>query len=572
MRCYFSSLCLNILFLIAAPFISYGTAYGIYVDPGCENIAEIANSNIIKTAINCKGFVAYAWTDSNTNTIEVAITKPGKHSCKSIGNAVIQPDVKFSSDSTRINVGVDEEGHVYVSFIAKTLDDSSFVIKVSRYNTKSSNPVWEDFSNGLPSPTIGELFFFRMVVNDAGDIAMGWAEDVIVGVSTAFNAAVYNQSNHKWYTNSNTLVQIPTVSVVINSKGRAFYMVEEYDPNAQPQPFGTSILKGMVMNASKKQSLGPIFPELENISDPAKLTDLQINALSIDKKGDCIAFWHYNTTECGYNRFSNETGVWADPASPFISFGIDTVDSIVMACDQKSGNAGLFFIGGEDDFLYASTYDKKNNTWLEPVILDNQTFFDSDLKFVVDCHGTGIATWQVQLSTPPFDVIYKTTAYPLIKEASLSNPQALDLFSLNTSKVVLGTSLKCCDCNVRTGVAFSGLADGDNIILQSNYFYYLLSPSSLKGKQVKDKFLLQETFVNIITWNAPCSTQVPIVEYKIYRDAELKHHIGTVKGSHELIFKDRYRKRGKTYTYYIVAIDQNQNQSEPSSVKVRPST
>ncbi len=92
-------------------------------------------------------------------------------------------------------------------------------------------------------------------------------------------------------------------------------------------------------------------------------------------------------------------------------------------------------------------------------------------------------------------------------------------------------------------------------------------PSHLRGKQEANRFLSQTEFINHLTWDAPSLGLLP-VSYKIYRDANLKHAIAIISSSDRLEFVDHNRKKGQTYTYYIVSVDQFGNGSVPATVTV----
>jgi hypothetical protein len=72
----------------------------------------------------------------------------------------------------------------------------------------------------------------------------------------------------------------------------------------------------------------------------------------------------------------------------------------------------------------------------------------------------------------------------------------------------------------------------------------------------------------VITWQAPVGS-VPIVSYRIYRDADLQNLIGEVPNIPPLVFTDPNRKPCKKYKYYVVSVDQFGNLSVPALVKIK---
>lgn len=89
------------------------------------------------------------------------------------------------------------------------------------------------------------------------------------------------------------------------------------------------------------------------------------------------------------------------------------------------------------------------------------------------------------------------------------------------------------------------------------------SPSNISGKQSTINALFQKDIVNTISWEAPLSG-VPAF-YKLYRDSGLSDLI-TILNGNETIFYDHNRKKGLSYTYFIVAVDSSGNVSSAASI------
>jgi DNA-binding beta-propeller fold protein YncE len=97
----------------------------------------------------------------------------------------------------------------------------------------------------------------------------------------------------------------------------------------------------------------------------------------------------------------------------------------------------------------------------------------------------------------------------------------------------------------------------------------ILPSANLRGRQIKNGFSTKKDFVNILTWEAPIAGAVP-VSYRIYRDSKLTKLIGVVRANKKLRFEDHDRQKGKSYTYFIVSVDQSHRRSTPASITVAP--
>jgi hypothetical protein len=73
--------------------------------------------------------------------------------------------------------------------------------------------------------------------------------------------------------------------------------------------------------------------------------------------------------------------------------------------------------------------------------------------------------------------------------------------------------------------------------------------------------------VNVLKWQAPASG-TPIVSYIVFRNS-LDNPIGKVTNLQKLRFRDRNIKKGKTYTYYVISVDEFGNTSTPVKVTIK---
>lgn len=94
------------------------------------------------------------------------------------------------------------------------------------------------------------------------------------------------------------------------------------------------------------------------------------------------------------------------------------------------------------------------------------------------------------------------------------------------------------------------------------------TPTDLTGVQRKNKFAYQTDIYNVLTWTTPPDTTVAY--YLIYRD-NLDTLIGIVPADGILSYEDHNRSAGKLYRYFVIAVDDLGNQSDPATVVVAPS-
>lgn len=95
----------------------------------------------------------------------------------------------------------------------------------------------------------------------------------------------------------------------------------------------------------------------------------------------------------------------------------------------------------------------------------------------------------------------------------------------------------------------------------------ILSPTHLKGKQIKKKFYKKTKIYNVLKWDPPASGMRPSA-YRIYRH-NLKNLIGVVSAKEKLKFKDQVCSTNAAYTYYIISVKKDRT-SYPAKIKIKP--
>lgn len=94
-----------------------------------------------------------------------------------------------------------------------------------------------------------------------------------------------------------------------------------------------------------------------------------------------------------------------------------------------------------------------------------------------------------------------------------------------------------------------------------------LPPIFLQGIKSQIQFLTESDRVNIIKWEAPITTILPVF-YKIFRDAGLTDLAGTVFSTECLEFVDHGRKKHSVTHYYVIAVYPDGSISAPAQVTV----
>lgn len=99
------------------------------------------------------------------------------------------------------------------------------------------------------------------------------------------------------------------------------------------------------------------------------------------------------------------------------------------------------------------------------------------------------------------------------------------------------------------------LAGSNDVFITKIVIPLALPPIHLKGFQIANQFATQTDYVNILTWDAPLGGPPPVT-YEIYRDRNLTQLVASVSADEKLRFEEHNRKKGKTYTYYILSVNE----------------
>jgi DNA-binding beta-propeller fold protein YncE len=185
-----------------------------------------------------------------------------------------------------------------------------------------------------------------------------------------------------------------------------------------------------------------------------------------------------------------------------------------------------------------------------------------DNAFLCFAAGTGVEVVDVAMQA----VVATLSLLPVSVENVLLSPDGLSLFAFYSSGTLWELDTATLS-EITTFANVSGTRSGGVYWVGSLPPPPMPSVASPKGRQLLNRFLSQSDRINVISWSAPTDF-TPIV-YRIYRDAALTQLAGEVAASYSF-FQDHNRKKGRFYSYYIVAIDGTGAMLDIGSITVTP--
>ena len=227
-------------------------------------------------------------------------------------------------------------------------------------------------------------------------------------------------------------------------------------------------------------------------------------------------------------------GNYGNNTMSIVDVPTDTVTGLVSDPDHTFGNIYWITITPDGTKAYVDNFVGSNNTFSVVDLTTNTV--------------TGVIT------DPSFD-----DTYYLAMDANGKFAYAANYDASTVSIIDVATN------------TVTGLVSDPDSRLQGAYpiaiAYTLHAPNAPAGCQTQNIFLTQTDVINVITWSPPATGSAP-VSYRVYRDAALTDLAATLPASGPLLFMDHNRFAGVIYTYYIVAVDSNNNASDPASISV----
>jgi endonuclease/exonuclease/phosphatase family metal-dependent hydrolase len=109
--------------------------------------------------------------------------------------------------------------------------------------------------------------------------------------------------------------------------------------------------------------------------------------------------------------------------------------------------------------------------------------------------------------------------------------------------------------------------DSDKLVA-ANFLRIIYPPLQLAGQKVLNRSLSQAEYINVITWN-PNPNNANIVGYRIRQIEENSELLIAEVNSSTFKFQLRKVEKNKTYTYSVVAVNNENREGNPANVTIR---
>ena len=241
--------------------------------------------------------------------------------------------------------------------------------------------------------------------------------------------------------------------------------------------------------------------------------------IALDDVGNAIALWIVvNYTELNSKILTNRyvNGVWGTPLVIDSATIVDAFSYPNIGVDAKGNGIAAWAksVDLSNSLVYSSQYNQATNQWDNtPTLLSSAGTYTSQPKLSVNSLGGATIVWTIGQS-PPINLLF-LPPNQVVQAIYLLNPQPLP-------------------------------------------------PQSFSGTQVKNKFLSQTEYTNILTWTASPSQNV--VSYLLYRNG-IK--IATIAATDPLTYRDHNRNPKQIYTYELNAVNADGLASDPVTTMVK---
>jgi len=298
-----------------------------------------------------------------------------------------------------------------------------------------------------------------------------------------------------------------------------------------------------------------------------------------NRKVDCLKW----CSDCGYLAFIvSKVGVSPnssslmiyhfDPANPHdLAFTVSIDSANVYSSIDCCGNcgyiaagggieSGLFHIQSVIDIYHFDAAGTPTLTLITSTPLGTQNSYFTCLKW---CQGCDNLAAVEQLSDPDTgeeaDVLhlyhFDSSNGTLTPIQTYTLEDMADVYTLDWCG-------NCCDLSV--GGLTADYAQGFFRLFQGNpCLGGPTSPTNLTAQKLCHRFPTQIDIINQLCWNAVTGA----VSYNVYADSELSILLATITNT-PLCYSQHQICKGKLVTYYVTAVDAQENQSEPVSVTI----
>ncbi|MEI8366251.1 MAG: hypothetical protein WCF65_07510 [Parachlamydiaceae bacterium] len=389
-------------------------------------------------------------------------------------------------------------------------------------------------------------------VSDDIGLAYNAANSTVVGAwgdsVASFNPPYYSVYNGTSWTTAAT-IPLGTSSGVDVDVGLAYYpgnstVVAAWGDN----PSGThppyySVYNGTNWTTAATIPLGASVGVYVNIS------------LIYDGANNTVmAAWNDHTDRVPYYSFFNGSS-WTTAASIPLGASTGVLDNVALCYNAANNTVMAAWVDITTNLAYYTLYD--GTSWTTPALIplgeSTGVYYIINLSYNSGSE-TVFAAWKDSVAGSPYYAIYNGSSW-------------------TTGAVIpAGTNVNIC-----VSLAYDAKSDqmiaawADSTSNQASFYSSymdVLPPSSVQGIQKKNRFLTQTDIYNIISWMVPEGGTAP-VSYRIYRDSTTEL-IGIVAANAPLTYQDHNRKKGIAYSYLIISVDANGNQSLPVTIIVNP--
>lgn len=280
-------------------------------------------------------------------------------------------------------------------------------------------------------------------------------------------------------------------------------------------------------------------------------------SVAINDSGVAYAAWideNANVATIGYNN-----GTWgAVTVLSDENIGRGTTQSVGV---DSSGAAFVLWSQANLDTTFAAIARRGfNNTWDPQVILEQSASGQeiSDANIVADGTGNALALWVRYSLYPTGDV----------RSATFTQGNWSQAVTVGSALLRHGFRRGILDLAINSlgTIAAASWWDSDSLDLFVAFNTPLFGPQppvAFSGVEVKNSFLTQTNYINVLSWQASPSPEV--ISYQLSRNGLL---IATIPANAPLTFVDPNRVKNVSYLYSIVAIDNNGLQGAPAQIFV----
>lgn len=294
--------------------------------------------------------------------------------------------------------------------------------------------------------------------------------------------------------------------------------------------------------------------DISKVSTNVFPTGIPLACASMNSAAQALLLWN-NKSENGLSSKSFEKGNYGEEQLVYSPLPNETITSIKAVLDHQ-GNGVALWITFDNQEYKTLTSRYSEGVWGKVLVLDSSKYKLSNPNIALDDQGNGLAVWE------KVDALENGSIYC----RQYKNGSWIRGCTLLSSPDKSAKAPKLAMNSYGAATVVWSLQEPQAQTIQAVYTRNRnpLPPQNFQVKQIKNEFLLQTDYVNVLTWSPSPDSQVK--SYYLYRNGTL---LAVIQADRPLKYQDHHRNKKGRGVYFLTSVNNNGDQSSPLTLTLK---